>query len=621
METGEALVFNGQPGGRPLEEALPYLQDPDTLLIAHNGIGYDLPVLKKLLGWEVPWHRVLDTLVLSRLVWGDLFTRDINFRGSTAGKNFPGNLMGSHSLEAWGYRLGEHKGDYKGDPLKIAAYQGPLFGMSEEDAKKRAYKERWSEWNQAMEDYCVQDTQVTLKLYQKILSKKLPEQTIRIEMQVAHIIGRQERYGFLFDEKAGAKLYATLSQQRTELEAEVKETFAPRYLKAGKVMTPKRGNKTLGYEAGAPFTPVKLTEFNPASREHIAYWLTAMYGWEPEEFTPDGRAKVDDDVISALPYREASPLKKYFLVNKTIGQLAEGNKAWLKLVKKDGRLHGRVDTVGAITGRMTHKDPNLGQVPSGKALHGRECRSLFIVPEGKTLVGCDADALELRCLAGYMANYDLGAYVLTVLEGDKDQGTDMHSINARALGMDPKEEIHPKLSGREVAKTWFYAFIYGAGNAKLGYIRTLKKKGVSRIGKESKEAFLRNLPAMGKLAERVKQKAAQQGFLNGLDGRALKIRSDHAALNTLLQGAGALFMKVALCILDDAIQAQGFIPGVHYEFVANVHDEFQIEVDDDKAEIVGKLAVQSIQEAGRRFQFKCPLDGQFTTGRSWAETH
>ena len=618
--TGQFHVFNDQPEGRPIAAGLAILASDDTLVIAHNGTGYDCAVLKKLHGLDIPWWRQRDTMVLSRLVWPHLKQVDLDRRKKKAGRDFPGQLIGSASLEAWGRRLGEHKGEYRGDETLILRliYEG----MPEKEAIKHAYEHRWDSWNQDMETYCVQDVVVTDLLYDRILAKEPTLESILIETQVQYVICRQERHGFMLDEKRAVQLYTKLVQRKLELEAEVREVFKPLYLKDGKVFTPARDNVRMGYVAGAPFTKVKLTEFNLSSRDHVAHWLKTLYGWEPSEFTNDGKPKVDDDVISALPYAEAKPLKEYFLVQKRIGQIAEGKEAWLRWVGKDGRVHGRVNTIGTITFRMSHAKPNMGQVPSGKSEYGDECRECWTVPPGKKLVGADADALELRDLAGYMAIYDDGEYIKTVLEGDKSQGTDMHSVNCRALGMDPKAMVYGTETGRDIAKTWFYAFIYGAGDEKLGYIvlrvwgdRSRKK------GKALRDAFLSGLPAMGKLVQNVQKRAKERGYLLGLDGRRLPVRSMHAALNTLLQSCGAIQMKKALCILDDSLQAAGLVPGQHYEFVANVHDEWQIEVDEDKAEMVGRMAVEAIREAGRSFKFRCPLDGAYDIGSNWAETH
>lgn len=576
-------------------------------LVAHNGIGYDYPVMAKLAGLVLPWGQCWDSMITATLAWPDITAIDLERRKKKEGKDFPGNLIGSYSLEAFGARMGEPKGDYRGD-TRI------------EDEKVR-FAQRWASWNPDMEAYGCQDVRVLRKLWLRIKTKDVSPEAALLETQTAHILARQERYGFLFHEAKAVKLYTKLVQRRLELEAEVKNVFKPRFLPAG-VFTPKRDSKAHGYVASAPMTKVELTEFNPGSRDHVALWLKKEYGWTPVDFTADGKPKVDDEVISKLTYPEVASLKEYFLVTKRIGQVAEGKEAWLKKVGKDGRMHGRVHTNKAVTGRMAHSGPNMGQVPATYSPYGVECRECFGVPEGKTLVGIDADALELRDLAGYMAPYDNGSYVKTVLEGDKKLGTDMHSVNCRALGMDPKKTYFDGESGRDIAKTWFYAFIYGAGDEKLGFITSRTKgKAASARGKRDKEAFLNNLPAMGQLVQRVRAKAKERGYLLGLDGRRLAVRSQHAALNTLLQSAGAVQMKRALCIFDESLQAAGLVPGRHYEFVANVHDEWQLEVDDEHAELVERLGCEAIRLAGESFGFRCPLAGSGGRGKTWADTH
>lgn len=587
QSTGTVRVYRNH----QMQEALSYL-DTFDLLAGHNIIKYDLPVLAKLYGYKRHWSHVRDTMVLSRLMWADVYQHDL--AKVKAGK-FPSKLVGKYSLEAWGHRLGEYKGDYSGG---------------------------WKEWNQDMEDYCVQDVEVTRQLWERIVAQEWAEESILLETQVAHILARQERHGFLFDQEKAAKLYAKLVQRKAELERQLQEVFKPMVMNDGPPFVPKRDNKTMGYQKGVPIQKTKTVVFNPGSRDHVATWLKAVYGWVPQAFGADGKPTVDEEVISKLPFPEAAPLKEYFMVAKRIGQLAEGKEAWLKHVQADGRIHGGVNTMGAVTGRMTHMSPNMAQVPAGYSPYGHECRELFTVPKGKTLIGCDASALELCDLAGYMAAYDKGSYIKTVLEGDKKLGTDMHSTNARALGLDPKGTYFDGESGRDIAKTWFYAFIYGAGDEKLGFILTRVRgaKAASR-GKRARNDFLTNLPAMGMLVRDVKAKAKKQKWLKGLDGRRISVRSDHAALNTLLQCAGAVQMKVALCILDDSLQAAGLVPGVHYEFVANVHDEWQIEVSDEYVQTVGPMAANSIRQAGEQLGFRCPLSGEWKAGKSWADTH
>jgi len=570
-------------------------------IIGHNIIAFDIPALNKVrpgLGFK-PRGKVTDTMIWAQVVSPKDWLRDGDFARDR--NDFPGSLIGSYGLKAFGLRMGNHKGDFEGP---------------------------WDVWTQEMHDYCVQDCEVTYDLYKVLEEKGRPQPAFDIEHQVRTIVARQMQRGFAFDEPKAVELLNILTQRKQELTRELTTVFKPRYIRDGgekasiKVPTGKAvsiswtgedGTKRkVGRVPGAKYQKVKLTEFNPASRQHIELWLRRDFGWEPVEFTPSGQAKVDDEVIGQLPWEEAKPLAEYLMIDKRLGQLANGDQAWLKKVR-NGRIHGSVNTVGTPTARMTHSDPNLAQVVSihdrktgGVMPYGRECRELFKAGDGYVLVGCDADGLELRCLAGRMALYDKGEYVKTVLEGDKDLGTDMHSVNMRALGFD----------GRDPAKTWFYAFIYGAGDGKLGKIAG----GDVKRGKADRARFLANLPALGAIIKAAKA-AAKRGHLWSLDGRKIPVRSQHSALNTLLQSDGAIIMKKALCILDDDLQAAGYVPGDDYEFVANVHDEWQIEARKGIADEIGTRAAASIRHAGEFFEYGCPLSGDFEVGSSWADTH
>lgn len=588
LDTGDRISCSDNGGFTPVEEGLRLLMEADEV-IGHNIIKFDLHALQKVYPWfHVDPSKVRDTMVWGRLVYPKDVLKEWDFKLRKKDR-IPGKLIGSFKLRAWGFRLNILKGD---------------FGDDHED------QDAWTYWSPDMQDYCEQDVEVTYALLRKLEDKGFSQQSIDLEHRVAQIIDRQERYGWLFNMERAEALQRKLVARRAELQDELTKAFPPRWRSKGE-FTPKRSNKRMGYEEGVTFTKIELTPFNPGSRHHVAEWLRAMRGWKPTEYTPKGEPKVDESVLETLPFPEAQLLAEYFMVQKRLGQIAEGDKAWTLLVKDDGRLHGGVITNGAVTGRMTHLDPNVAQVPASGKPYGEECRACFVVPEGKKLVGCDADGLELRCLAGYMALYDSGAYIKVVLEGDKSQGTDMHSVNARALECD-----------RPTAKVWFYAFVYGAGDAKLGFILGAKNPTqAKKLGKQSRRKFLKNLPALGKLVEAVKGRVNQKGFLKGLDGRRLRIRSDHAALNTLLQSAGAIIMKEALVILDADLQAAGYVPGVNYEFVGNIHDEWQIEADEEIAEDVGRTARAAIQKAGETLSFKCPLDGDYKIGDSWANTH
>lgn len=554
-------------------EGVKRLQQADEI-VGHNIINFDIPAIQKVYPWFRFNGRVTDTLVWTRLEFTDLMELDMALvhRGI-----LPKDLITRHSLKAWGYRLGILKGDF-------------------------AETTDWQEWSDEMSEYCEQDVRVTVALLRKLESRGTSPQALELEHKVAHIIKRQTDYGFLFDVKKAEQLYVTLIARRDELHEELVKMFGSWYEPNGPVKTPKRNNSKKGILAGCPYQNIKLVTFNPSSTVHIYKRLMDKYGWKPAKFTKGGQPQVNEEVLASLPYPEAKILTEYLMVQKRVSQLAEGDSAWLKLVKPDGRIYGSVITNGAVTGRMTHNAPNIAQVPATKVPYGKECRSLFTVPEGKMLVGADASGLELRCLAHYMGRYDKGAYAKELLEGD------IHTANQIAAG----------LPTRDTAKTFIYGFLYGAGDAKIG---SIVGAGPAR-GRQLKETFLKKTPALAKLKAQVEATVKQRGYLIGLDGRHLKVRSMHSALNTLLQSAGAIVMKQALVILDEKLQGElGFIPGVDYEFVANVHDEWQIECRAELAEVIGKTAVESIRAAGVFFNFRCPLDGEYKVGKSWAETH
>ena len=555
IDSGEIISYtdNWPEGAKRLEDA--------DLIVGHNIIKYDIPVLQKL-GTFQPKGLVRDTLVCTRLIWADIKQSDFTRT------EFPTKLIGSHSLRAWGHRIGNYKDDYQGG---------------------------WEAFNQEMWEYCIQDVEVTNTLWQKIVAKDYSEQAMELEHELAEIIFRQETYGFAFDRQGASSLYAQLATRKHELEEELKKAFPDWEIKTP--FTPKVNSKKFGYEKGVPTFKVKKVEFNPGSRDHVADRLKKLKGWKPTEFTNDGKPKVDEEVLSHLEYPEAKLLVEYYTLIKRLGQLGDGNQAWIK-VEKNGRIHGSVNTNGAVTGRATHAFPNVAQVPAIGVPYGKECRSLFTVASGNRLVGVDVSGLELRCLAHFIAKYDGGAYADTVVNGD------IHTENQKAAG----------LPTRNQAKTFIYGFLYGAGAGKIG---SIVGKG-AKEGAVLKARFLKKLPALDKLIKQV-QSASQRGYLIGLDGRHLKVRSPHAALNTLLQSAGALICKQWIVEFDRALKEAGLSDSCQQ--VAWVHDEIQLEVKEGMADEVGKLAVECIARAGDFFGVRCELTGEYRVGKNWAETH
>jgi DNA polymerase I-like protein with 3'-5' exonuclease and polymerase domains len=369
-------------------------------------------------------------------------------------------------------------------------------------------------------------------------------------------------------------------------------------------VTPKRTlhfkNKARGdFTEGQPYTRVRFTEFNPSSREHIAKRLKDFYDWKPTDWTEGEKPKVDESVLSKLEYPAAQLLNEYLMLQKRIGQLAEGPQAWMKL-EKEGRIHGRVNTLGAVTSRCTHSNPNLAQVPSGTAEYGVECRQLFRPTHPRVLVGIDVSSLELRCLAFYMSSHDGGAYGRALVEGD------IHTVNQEAAGLETRAQ----------SKKFIYTFLFGGGDKKIGEI----VQGSSKEGKALKKMFLKRLPALKNLKESIaKDLVKNRDFLFGLDNRRVPIRSEHAALNSLLQSAGAIICKRWLVLMHGLLASKGY--GGRYTQVAYVHDEVQLEVDEECAEEVGRLAVEAIAMTGAFYNLSLPLTGEYNIGTSWAETH
>lgn len=628
LRFNDGFFADGSPAPRDgtLEEGFRMLMEQDRL-IGHNIIRFDLPAIQKVYPWfEVPRSTVIrDTMIMARLRWPTL--KQIDSKAMRAGKRAPeftGRMVGAHSLKAWGIRLGVLKADYEGE---------------------------WDHWTQEMEEYAAQDPVTNYALWQKCLEKDIPEEAEELEQRVQEVITAQTSYGFKFNVDKAEALALELRGRKAELMDELREAFPPWYAPVKKkgqieVMTPKRPNKARGYAKGCPFSKVKLVSFNPGSRLQIADRLTTLYGWTPIEFSEKGSPKVDETTLGSLDHiPQARVLIDYLTVDKRLGQVADGDKAWLKFVGDDGRMHGQVDTMGAITRRMTHFKPNVAQVPSivnakGVVPYGKECRECFEVAEGNRLGGCDAEGLELRMLAHYMAKYDGGAYGKAVVEGKKEDGTDVHTVNQKLI----------RLNSRNSAKTWIYAYLYGAGLLKLGTViyedfspekrerfnekyeaGKARERALSRLGNQAKKRVEEGLPALGALQEKVKRLAKKKGKLKTLDGSYLPVRSQHSALNTLLQGGGAIIMKKALIVFVDEMMDRGwklnrltgeFIKdNTVFGFTANVHDEFQMEIPEPLVDEIGELAKASITKAGKLYNVRCPLAGSFDYGTSWADSH
>lgn len=555
-----------------VNEMVTYLNTA-TKLIGHNIIGYDIPALNKIARCKVRNDiDLVDTLILSRLAYYDA------------------DLSYSHSLRAYGDRLGFPKGDHSD----------------------------WTKYSPEMDAYCKQDVDVTTKVYQHLMRKTvkwLPEKALDIEQQVQAIISQQHINGWMFDVKAAQALHVELLNSMEEAEKALHEVFKPiksfvakkypasAYKKDGTKSHVLLRQEAMGCDVheidGKPqWGYYEDLVFNPGSGQHIARFIEHYFGKQKWEMTDKGTPKTDARSLKRMFKDEdfAKPLLHYQEVKKLLGQLAEGDNAWLKQVRDNGRIHGGANILGAVTGRFTHSKPNMAQVPSVKAYKGMESRSLFKVPHGYKLVGCDASGLELRTLSHYLAKHDGGEYGKKLIEED------IHSANQAAAG----------LPTRDNAKTFIYGFLYGAGDAKIGEI----VKGSSADGKRLKQQFLAKTKGLDKLVKGVQQ-AAKRGYLIGVTGRRLYVRSPHAALNTLLQSAGAYIMKYYLVELNKRLTERN----LDFAFVGNIHDEVQIQVKEEHADEVASIAEACFPIVEMQLGWRCRLDGEAKIGNNWADTH
>ena len=525
-----------------------------TLIIAHNGVGFDFPILNKLWKTKITLKQTFDTLVAGRLLEP---TRE-----------------NGHSLESYGKSLNTHKVDYpkiwewmndRRQEYSGECFDRPVLGL--------------------LEYYCIRDVDVLARVYrfvsEGLTKNKFSQESIDLEHRVALIINEQERNGFKLDIPHATMLLTNLKGRLAEINEQMQQRWPP-YAVAR--FSEKTGKQLKD----------EIISFNPGSRKQIGEKLIEL-GWKPKKFTETGQPMVDESTLMNVDIPEAKVIAEYLLVQKRIAQI----ESWIDEVKDDGRVHGRVNTNGAVTGRMTHFKPNMAQIPNAGSLYGPECRQCWTVDAGNVLVGCDASGLELRMLAHYMKDEN---YVKTVTEGSSKEGTDVHTVNQKAAG----------LPTRDQAKTFIYAFLYGAGASKIGSIIG----GTAADGEKLINSFLKATPALQSLRTTVSKYAAK-GFVPGLDGRKIWVRSEHAALNSLLQGAGAIVMKKALVLFHDKIRVNRW----PVKLVANVHDEFQFECPKDIAEEAGKAARMSIVEAGEYFNLRCALDGEYKIGANWRETH
>ena len=605
--SGEATVYRNNGTEDTIAAGWKELCTADVV-IGHNCIQHDLPILRRLYGGDVQ-GRVFDTLVAARLLWPDA-------------KYHP---FGGNSVEAFGKKLGLKK-----------------VGTDISD---------WSMWTPEMEARCIRDTEVQTKIFE-YLKPKLHrfKAALRLEQRVANIIARQKDSGVCIDLDAAEKLIDQLALEQAECLDQLHKDFPPR---VEEMKTPqywyyevpeacdqghygqmvekrfaKKGDAPAKVRSQLKRGPNKIKEhpFNPGSSMQIAERLKELYGWEAPT-TDAGTPSVTEDTLHGLHFPEAKLLLRYQMASKRMQHL----KDWTTRARNSrtpGCIHPSINTNGAATGRMTHQQPNQTACPKVKmgddgpimgfdGRYGFEMRSCWGPRPGWVQVGGDASGLELRMLGGALARWDNGAYAHEVVSGD------VHTLNQNAGG----------LYTRDQSKNTIYAYLYGAGDEKIGttiadhpsldadQLAFYRGKSRNRIGKEFRQRFRSKIPALAKLSDWCQQAASEKGFIPLPDGRHAPVRSAHSALNTLLQGSGAIVMKLALVLHHDKLVRRGYKWDIDFAYMLNAHDEFQLQCRPEIAKEVGQLIPWSIAEAGRRLHIRCELDGDYKIGSNWAHTH
>ena len=410
---------------------------------------------------------------------------------------------------------------------------------------------------------------------------------VQLEHQVAHILQKQEEHGWYFDERAAYELESTLRGELEEATEVLRRKFG---FVAGTVFTPKRNNRTQGYVQGCPFT--KLKQLNPTSRDHIAWILKTHENWTPTQLTATGKAVVDETVLKDIGSETALLFLRCLDITKKLGMISEGVNAWQKLSTTCNRIHHHCG-VATSTFRCAHRKPNLAQVPSDERF-----RKLFRATPTYQMVSADLSGIELRMLAHYLSRYDNGRYQRILTTGD------IHQTNADRIGIT-----------RRQVKTVTYAFLYGAGNTKLGYSydKLLSEKAASIKGAEIRKAYIAAIPGLADLLLAC-EKASKRGYANAIDGRRISVDKGHKFLNYLLQGSAATIAKRWMVIVNECLPPDG-------HQLSFVHDELNYECYPRFAEEFAKWLETAARMAGEHYNLRCPIAAEAKIGYTWADVH
>ena len=588
VDTDVVKTFSS--ASKDIKAGLAMLRDAD-MLIGHNIIDFDIRAIKKLYPKWTTKAYIYDTLIACKVGFSDIKSRDFASLRKVMNKEpklrtdlekLRMRNIGKHSLEAYGVRMGEYKGTF-GKEVGFETY------------------------SQEMLDYCIQDVNVNLKLFKKLEKLDISKDILDIEFEAQRICLAQTEFGFNFDIESAKKLEKTLLDRREELSNNIKSQLGGAFIIPLEVKVPKRTTRYKEvlrgtYTVGCAYTKIKVKEFNPNSRHDVATRLQERCGWKPKVFGEDKKPTLSEEVLSKLDIPVAKDISEYMMIDKRLGMLSNGRQAWMSLYNEETKsIHGRVNTLGAASSRCTHSQPNLAQIPAVRSPYGKECRALFTTPKGWKLFGTDAAGLELRMLAHYMAAFDGGAYADVVLNGD------IHTKNQEAAG----------LSTRPKAKTFMYAKIYGSGINNLARVCGMSIKDM----KATVARFDKNLPALKQLTDAVKLAVKTRGYVKALDGRKIYVTSEHAALNYLLQSAGAIVCKNWMVEFHRLIK-EGGMDGSCQQ-LAWVHDEFQVAYDPSKitGETLGDLSAKAMNNVATKFNTNIELGIDWSVGSNYADTH
>lgn len=582
-----------------------------SLIIGHNYLGYDGIHLQRLVGHPLDVERVLDTLVVSKLV-------DYPRKG--------------HSIEDYGEEFGEEKLDFHD----------------------------FSKYSEDMETYCIRDVDICHRIYNKYsryINRPEHQQSIRLEHSFQLVCNKLHNDGFAFNSKKASQLLEKVTAELSLLDKDILDAFPPRdklirefipratkFGTISKTSIPRSlWDNISDYKVGETYRLSRPEVFNPSSHRQIIAVLNEA-GWRPTDKTKthieldrvrkrtaEEEAKlkslqqtgwkVNENNLETLPSNAPKParlLAKRILLESRRRTLTE----WLDLVDGTGRIHGRFQGLGAWTHRMSHQHPNTANIPNEldtagkKKILGKELRSLWMAPKNRLLVGVDAEGIQLRIFAHYINDPE---FTRALVEGRKDDKTDPHSLNQRILGSACKS--------RAAAKRFIYALLLGAGMGKLAEI-------LGCTVPECEEALshlMSRYTGWAFLKEHVFPKDARRGWLIGLDNRRVRIPGDtesnrrHLAMSGYLQNGEAVVMKSA------TLKWWQKLEDYDAKLVNFVHDEWQVECPNnlDIALSIAEMMAGSLQSVGQELNLKCPLAGSYwnddlkdyTIDTNWSKTH